>query len=76
MVLDKAAVIAATEQKILELAYNVSGRISLVRTRQDAGTGSLLVRFLRVINNPYSKLTYNEMQLVLQHCVVVGQLDL
>lgn len=72
MVLDKQVVIAATEQKIIELANEVALRISLVRTEEQAEVGAQLCKILRVIENPYSVLTYNEVQLLLQMCINLG----
>lgn len=72
----KGDVVEATQEKILELASEVSGKLSLVKTRSESNRAALLARLLRVVNNPNSQLEYNEMQLVLQACVRIGNLTL
>lgn len=76
MTIDKTAVVTATEEKILELAYLVSGKLSLSRVKEDIRKGAQLCKLLRVINNPNSTLTYNEVQLLLQACINLGDLTL
>lgn len=69
-------VVSATEEKILELAFNVSGKLSIKKSSSDIETGAALCRYLRVIDNTSTELTYEELQSILQVCITIGKLKL
>lgn len=73
---DKAAVIDAAEEKILELAFSVSGRLSLKKSRSEIETGAALCRYKRVLNNTSTVLFGSELQSVIQACIKIGKLKL